>query len=94
MANHIMNKIGNGEIEPKRRKKNTAKAKCNVLQTSFRCLNGKDPIKNEEEIFQILVQYNNGTLSEEGGSKVKKSRTSKDASISVSKKYLTTTTAL
>ena len=84
MANQVMDKIENGQIQPTRRKKNIAKSKLNVLQTSFRCLNGKDPIKNEPEIFQILVQYTNGDLAEEGESKPKRSRTFEDTSTSVS----------
>lgn len=84
MANEIMDQLENGQIKPIRRKKNVSKY--NVVQTSFQCLSGKDVIKNEDEIFEILKKYNNGTLPEEGGTKPKKARKSEDPSTSVSKK--------
>jgi len=60
LANSIMDGIESGRIVHKSQKTN--KSKYLLGQTAFDCLTKKDPVKDEEEIHQILSEYDSGVL--------------------------------
>lgn len=83
-----MSAIKDGTMKVHRKKKMPGHKNV-VLQSSFKCLIGKHPIKDDEEIFQILTKYKNGDLEDAPKRKAKMTQktASNDSSNSLVRKH-------